>query len=479
MTLLCLAAIWLGGFGLLRWLFPRPLRWSLHNVLLFSLAIGLGAGVASCLYFLALWLAGPSLAVLASTTGAALAIALALGFLTKGKGPQFNWADGPPVPWYLTALLLLAAAVALAMFLGAVSFNPHGDEGAWSIWNLRARFLVRAGGFWRDAFSSDLRWTHPDYPLLLPGLVALCWKLSGRQSTDAPIAIAFLFTLGTAILLMSTLAVLRSKTHAALAGTLLLGTASFIGLSAALYGDVPLSFYILATLALLCLQDHYPEYPLTVLAGLMAGFAAWTRNEGLIFLAAVILARAFALFRSSQRAAIAPQVLRFLAGAAAPLAVLAVFKVRVAGPSELWGAPAATILKHLVDPSRWIVTLEGLLLILVNFGRFLIPIVLALALYWYLVRFRPDARDRAALSTAAGALVLTLAVQLLLDILFVDNISVEVATAFERILLQLWPAALLAFFLASAPLQLVAPNAPHAKPQKKTQKPVRRVAETR
>jgi hypothetical protein len=480
MTLLCLAAIWLAGFGLLRWLFPQPLRWSLHNVLLFSLAIGMGAGVASCLYFLALWLAGPSLAVLAATTGAALAIALALGFLSKSKGPEFGWADGPPIPWYLTALLLLAGAVALAMFLGAVSYNPHGDEGAWSIWNLRARFLVRAGGFWRDAFSSGLLWTHPDYPLLLPGLVALCWKLSGRQSTDAPIAIAFLFVFGTAGLLVSTLAVLRSKTHAALAGTLLLGTASFIGLSAALYGDVPLSFYVLATLALLCLQDRYPEHPrFTVLAGLMAGFAAWTRNEGLIFVVAVILARALALFRSRHRAAIAPQVFRFLAGAAAPLAVLAVFKLRVAGPSDLWTEPAATVLKHLADPSRWILTLEGLLLILVNFGRFLIPIVLALALYWYLVRFRADARDRVALSTAAVALGLTLAAQLLLDILFADNISVEVATSFERILLQLWPAALLAFFLASAPLQLMAAKPQHAKPQKKAQKPVRRVAETR
>ena len=59
--------------------------------------------------------------------------------------------------------------------------------------------------------------------------------------------------------LVSTLGVLRGKAQALLAGTLLLGTASFVALSAALYGDVPLSFYILATLALLCLQDRYPD----------------------------------------------------------------------------------------------------------------------------------------------------------------------------------------------------------------------------
>ena len=59
MTLVCLALVWLAGFGLVRWMFPQPLRWSLHNLWLFSLGIGMGAGVGSCLYFLVLLLAGP------------------------------------------------------------------------------------------------------------------------------------------------------------------------------------------------------------------------------------------------------------------------------------------------------------------------------------------------------------------------------------------------------------------------------------
>jgi hypothetical protein len=476
--LLCLAAIWLGGFGFVRWMFPQPIRWSLHNVLLFSLAIGTGAGVASCLYFLALVMAGPSFTVLASVMGAALAITLALGFFARGRGTLMDWAEGPAVPWYLIALIALAAALAVIMFLGAIAYNPHGDEGAWSIWNLRARFLFRAGAFWRDAFSSDLRWTHPDYPLMLPGLVALCWKLSGQESTAAPIAIAFLFVLGTAGVLVSTLGVLRGKTHALLAGTLLLGTASFVALSTALYGDVPLSFYILATLALLCLQDRHPEnLRFSTLAGLMAGFAAWTRNEGMIFLMALIVARVVALFRFRERKR---QLLRLVLGLAAPLAIVIFFKLRVGSPSEFLSVPASTILKHLADPARWIVIVEGLVIMLFNFGRFLIPIALALALYWYLIRFRVDPRDRAALATAGIVLLLTLAVQLLVDLLYLDNLPLEINTSFERILLQLWPAALLAFFLASGPLQLVATK-PQGKvsKEKKANKVARRVAETR
>jgi hypothetical protein len=481
MLLLVLAAMWLGGFGLVRWLFPQPLRWSLHNVLLFSWAIGVGAGVASCLYFLALVLAGPGITALASTLCTALLLALALGIFARRNGAVLDWADGPAVPWYLTALFALAAALAVTMFLGAIAYNPHGEEAAWSIWNLRARFLFRAGAFWRDAFAGDLNWSHPDYPLMLPGLVALCWKLTGRESSDAPIVIAFLFGLGTVGVLASTLGMLRGKTHALLAGIILLGTASFVALSAALYGDVPLSFYVLSTLALLCLQGRHPEnMRFSLLAGLMAGFAAWTRNEGIIFAAAVIVARVIALLKFGERRALGPELLRFIPGLAVPLAIVIYFKLRVGGLGDALSVPASTVLKNLVDPARWIVTIEGLVVIVFNFGRFLIPIALVLALYWYLVRFRVDARDRAALTTAVLAIGLTLATQLFADILYLDNLGLEIATSFERILLQLWPAALLVFFLASGPLQLVAPK-PQVKlsKEKKASKAARRVAETR
>jgi hypothetical protein len=189
------------------------------------------------------------------------------------------------------------------------------------------------------------------------------------------------------------------------------------------------------------------------------------------------------MFRSRHRELLGGQLLRLALGLAAPLAVVITFKLRVAGASDLSSVPASAILQHLADPGRWIVTVEALVVELLNFGRFLIPIALALALYWYLVRFRVDERDRASLATAAIALPLTLVAQLVIDILYVDNLSLEIGTSFERILLQLWPAVLLVFFLASGPLQLAAQETiirkakmPAAK--RKTAKPGRSVAET-
>jgi hypothetical protein len=211
----------------------------------------------------------------------------------------------------------------------------------------------------------------------------------------------------------------------------------------------------------------------TFLAGLMAGFAAWTRNEGIIFVLALIVARTFALVKFRERAL--SQLPRLLAGLAAPMAVVIVFKLRVGGTGGFFSVPASAILKHLIDPSRWIMTVEGLVVLLFNFGRFLIPIALVLALYWYLVRFQVDARDRAVLATAALALGLTLAVQLLLDLAYMNELALEINTSFERVVLQLWPSVLLMFFLASGPLQLVAP----VTKEKKAPRRARTVSETR
>jgi hypothetical protein len=149
----------------------------------------------------------------------------------------------------------------------------------------------------------------------------------------------------------------------------------------------------------------------------------------------------------------------------------------VGGTGELFSVPASAILKHLIDLSRWIMTVEGLVVLLFNFGRFLIPIALVLALFWYLVRFQVDTRDRAALATAALALGLTLAAQLLLDLAYLKDLSLEINTSFERILLQIWPSVLLMFFLASGPLQLVAPG--KVNKEKKAARRTRTAAETR
>src|SRR5258708_3910547 len=338
--------------------------------------------------------------------------------------------------------------------------KPHGDWDAWSIWNLRARFFVRGGQFWKDAFSSQLAWSHPDYPLLLPGIVATLWTLAHTESTAAPIGVAFLFGLGAAGILTSTLGILRGKAQAFTGGILLIGTVSFTGNAANQYADIPLSFAILASLALLCLQDRYPEdLRFSILAGLTAGFAAWTKNEGLMFLCILVVARVIAMVRYGNRSIMLPQLLRFAAGSLPPVAVVAFFKLRFAPANDLMSRSSHDIIAHATDFGRWVTTIQGFIKVPFVVGGFLVPLVVLMAGYWFLVRFNVQARDRLSLGTLVIALGLMLIGDFAVYVLLAGDVAWQMNTSMERLFLQLWPAGLLAFFLAANPPQLVASRA--------------------
>src|SRR5215469_3214124 len=292
MSLLYLALFCLAGFSLVRFLIPGGVRASLHNALVVSLGAGVGLGIASSLYFLCITTVGPKVAVIGVVEGAFVVGACALGLRAKPSGTDLTWQEAVATPVWVTALFVAAGVLGLVFFVTHSATKPHGEWDAWAIWNLHARFLYRSGELWKNAFSAQISWSHPDYPVLLPGLIALCWTLSGGESTLTPVAVSFIFTFATAGVLISALGVLRGRTQAWIAGALLVGTVEFVEVGAMQYADVPLSFYIVATVALLCLQDRRPgDLRLTALAGLMAGFAAWTKNEGLLFVIAVIVAR--------------------------------------------------------------------------------------------------------------------------------------------------------------------------------------------
>jgi hypothetical protein len=486
MTLLYFALVCLIGVGLLRFLFPSPLRWSLHNALTLSLGAGIGMGIASCLYFFSLALAGPNLALLAAVEAAVVIAAVVLASRAKPGASFWDWAPGPAPSRTLNILFWAAAAIAAILFITHSASKPHGEWDAWSIWNLRARFLFRAGDLWKNAFSNQLAWSHPDYPLLVPGLIAMCWSLMRSESTLAPIVVAFLFTFATAGILISSLGVLRGKAQAWVAGALLLGTMTFVEVGAMQYADVPLSFYILATLALVCLQDRHPEdLRFTILAGLTAGFAAWTKNEGVLFVLAVIAARAVAILRFGTRSALVKQIGALISGSVFPLAALAIFKLRYAPPNDLMSTKLADIIAHLTDFGRWVTVLQGFVTTAatfdrvgtaLNFGSLLLPA--ALFLYWLLIRFRVDARDRQPLATIAIALGLMLAGDMAVYGLLSNDVNWQISTSFDRLFLQVWPGGLLAFFLAANVPQLIEKPAAteKVKPAKHPSKAKRRAA---
>ena len=149
---------------------------------------------------------------------------------------------------------------------------------------------------------------------------------------------------------------LRSRSQGLLAGTALLGMVPFVQRGAVQYADVPLSFFILSAVVLLAFYDasERPNKRILVLSGLMAGLAAWTKNEGFLFLIVLPAARCAVVWRRRGATEVFRELICLTAGALPVLAVVAIQKVCLAGSNELvvgqnWEATST----RLLDLSRY------------------------------------------------------------------------------------------------------------------------------
>jgi hypothetical protein len=218
--------------------------------------------------------------------------------------------------------------------------------------------------------------------------------------------------------------------------------------AAAQLADTPLAAHVLLCVTGCWLGASRPR--LLLLAGLGAGLAAWTKNEGLFMLPALALALALALLRS--RAMAGRRLALVGAGLLPGLAALATFWPRVGGYSSgalaklTWdqalaylASPArhgAVAARYLLEPLSWRV-----------WGAAPLLLLLALAL---IGPQRGPAR-RAALG--AGAVVLLLhAAHYLLFVIIPGDHQWLMDSALHRLLLHGFPALVLAVWTLTRPV---------------------------
>ncbi len=415
-------------------------------VLQACLAIGLGIGCVSCSFFISLMTGIPVWI---------LELALAAGFgAARWRLDRTETHAQSKAP--MTGLeKCLAAALGAVVLFGVYGFvnvtraNPHGQWDAWAIWNLRARFLVTP--YWRDAFSPVLPWTHPDYPLLLPGFIAYLWRASGARQLAVPAATAFAFTFGTAGVLIGALAALKSRVHGFLAGMLLIGTPFFVEHGAAQYADVPLSFYMLSTFALCALQYRFwPEgWGLAILAGIAAGMSAWTKNEGLLLVVILLPTQALIGARSHGGRFAAKQFGLFTIGLAPLMTVVLWFKLVLATPSTNLESVRSGSLRSLIfDFPRWVIMGKALIEHGYAFGGLGVSVFLILAAY--LVCVGVDWKEnQTSIQVLSLTLTLLLAGYCVFCVIAPFDINWQISTALDRLVLQLWPSVIFLSFLAA------------------------------
>jgi hypothetical protein len=331
-----------------------------------------------------------------------------------------------------------------ALCVGVRVFTtPHGDWDAWASWNMKARMIYLGGDHWRDVFSGLLPDAVPEYPLLLPLSVANLWLTVDSSAAIAPALLVAAFACATVLTLASGLSLLRSKSQGLLAGTVLAATPFFVIHGSSQYADVPLACFFLSTIVLLALYGREPDSRLLLLAGLTAGFAAWTKNEGLVFLVAVAASRL--IFGRRRRA-----LLWYLAGAAPPIIMVVYLKWFLASASNqmLAGQGLHSTLDRLADISRYRIIASAFVGQFAQLGDWPISILLLLLLYAVVQGFRDKAERGPGFRPLSAILILMLAAYLGFYLVTPFDLQFHLQVSLNRLMIQLWPSALFVYFLA-------------------------------
>jgi len=395
------------------------------------LGAGVGVGTVSCCFFGELKTGVPSIVF------ELVVLAVSVSMCRKKRWRVGAPGEATPLNWWLSGAFPVVFAVVLACalygFYRQVSSNLNGSWDAFAIWNLHARFL--ATPWWRDLFTETIGWTHPDYPLLLPGFIARVWGAEGYPDQSVPVAVAFVFCIATMGLLGALVAALKGRAQGTLAALFLAATPYFITQAGSLIADVPLSFFILATVALTVIGTGRGVWGL---AGICAGMAAWTKNEGLLLAVVVVAVQVVAMKgRRSQLAWLG-------AGLGSVLAVVLVFKVTLATSNgHLGGRSFTDLLRLATDGRRWRLMLVELTKGIARFGG------LALGIPPVLAAYVDEKADRRGLLSGLATVGLMLVGYCVVCVISPADLQWQIDTALSRLLLQLWPATLFLAFVGS------------------------------
>jgi hypothetical protein len=218
-----------------------------------------------------------------------------------------------PTPWVLRMLILGIAMQAVALMLVALQ-TPLGWDGLMNF-EMKARiaFANDPSGRLPLSYLSDTSrtWSHARYPLLVPLTEhwVYAWIGTAHQGLIKPLFPAFYLSL--AGLFYGVSCRLMPRTHA-LAGVLILGfvPSLAIGPGAAIsgYADVPLAASAFGAIAFAYLGLRTGTRDYIVLSALLLSVAVWTKREGLLLAAYVLVAVAIAIIARNRQSASSPAV---------------------------------------------------------------------------------------------------------------------------------------------------------------------------
>ena len=446
-------------FGIIFFAGVRVWRDSIGWPLGVAISLAIGWGGASIAFFLWSITLGPRYEGLVGLELALLAMAI-MGALTfyqrNGLRPSFEFTHdtgSTKTERIGGALVIIVLFLMVAQFINVTLVFPHGAWDAWSMWNLKARFLSRGGADW-DAFFS-LPWAHhPDYPLGISSLVASRWAgYAHHDSTAVPQLVAFGYVMALPVFLYSGLKRFTGHAVSLLACAILISTGNLFSMAAGQLADVPLSLHYLGFMVLYFFaisedENSWRRFFAFVLAGGLLGLSVWIKNEGMLFLLASFIA--LSIF---QRRAFVPILLGALPG----LLALILLKTLYPQSNDIFSASRIPEIMNLVtDPVRYATIIIAMLKGFFSFGalgKMGIPfgaglfLLVGVGLFLY----RRGTASLGAIAPLLATLFITMTGVGIVYLVSPHKLNWHITLSLDRILMQLWPATVFTFFALIAP----------------------------
>ena len=308
-----------------------------------------------------------------------------------------------------------------------------GDWDAWAIWTQHAKFLTFDSEF-SNLFDKRLEWTHPDYPLMLPSIIAMIWKSFGNFSPYVPAIFSYLISVGLVLLVLTPFLEKKSK---------MIGMALFLLLTYSLvlfpfvsgqYSDTLLATFILLPLVLLSiLPDSKPLFYFSLI-GFFAASSGWIKNEGLMYFAIF----SFCFFLKYLRQ---PKfLLHYSLGALFPVLIILIFKFKFATSNYLMDESGTSNYERFTDVSRYQFIWNYAVTYLTENCQFLLISFLAILLLNF----------RFYLSFAFWVLLLLFGSYFFAYVFSPYGLEWQMSTSFNRLIHQIFPAIIYSVFFSIA-----------------------------
>ncbi len=344
--------------GLLFYLYTFKEVNTINLRFLINLSLPIGIGISSVLFIVFnLFGLSTNLIVLIE-----IALVVFLFYILKTQYKvcyKLEWLDLKKL--FLNSILLIitiiyfyALLLDIIIFLAESIEFPHGLWDAWGDWNLGAKFIARDPYGWSKTFHQIISTMfHMDYPLLQKGFIAQCWMVIGNETVWVPIAFCFIFTFCSIGLLSASVSYFTNKTNGLIAGLVMLCSPYFMTMGDSQYADNTIGYFYLATIILLTFARSgikmKPAF--LIAAGISAGLAGWTKNEGLLFILLLFVSQLPLLFYKNYRQ-LFHELKYILFGMLPILILIGYFKVYIAPPNEIISAQGIETLSKITDYSR-------------------------------------------------------------------------------------------------------------------------------